>query len=512
MPIEAKVIATEKDFAYLSPREILSYCLERNIKFVREEKIPLNRVRTDPDETIVDEEHADDLSDSIEEWGQLTPIGTRIQVDEETDSLVYDIFDGFHRTDGEKRRGKSTIRSTVIYGCTDEELYDLRILAANSVRSVQFARQAKWISKVFSLSKWADCGLTVSQIFGIAANDRATSYLIKRPPEELQELKDWAKEKARKWDKPVASIYQLLRIVENADPELVKQVRTAGGLKDRSGRITQDRLASVVEVFPVQTHRAAQRAVLKFAVEKRLYAEQVSALARRMAHVITPEMDEDAIISLLQKLSDWDLVRLTNSTIGPSFLTESREQPEEESNFPDEFGETFDDPEKPIFDASIHGDGHKPQLTSEELDLLEIDEEQKPESSDKTKINFSGSKSARYQEGSLGADSSRLKALTEENATLRAALKAVQGGENVVDLKLLIDSAVLPPKEGEVLRRLFLEYQDLSQVCREMGISVGQLILLVQSAFRRYSFEGKPLESTNASFTERAEDDLTSLW
>lgn len=284
----------ETNYSHLTPLELL----RNNIETQRLEVIPLADVITD--QALIDDTHAKELGDSMaQKRGQITPIAVRTR--EEDGKIIYDVIDGFHRSAGKKRRGDSEINATVIYGCPDEEMYDLRILAASSVRSVQFPRIAEWITKSFESTFWAQKGLTVVQAFSLAVSDRERSYL-KISNEELAELKTWAKEKCGKWQKSVTATLGLLRVVASADPELVRQVRTSGGGRDTGSRITPDRLRIVATKFPREECYAAQRAILQYIIENRYYAEEAAVLVERAAPLIQPGMSQEIVYQIVSKI------------------------------------------------------------------------------------------------------------------------------------------------------------------------------------------------------------------
>lgn len=258
-------------------------------KPTRVEVIPLDKVITE--QALIDDSHADELGESlITGRGQLAPIVVRARLDP-TGEVLYDIIDGFHRAEGLKRKGGVEIKANVLYGCSDEELYDQRILAASSVRSVQFARIVEWITKSWETTQWSKKGLSVTQAFAKTVIDREKSRGVDLSSEELFQLKEWVRGKCKRWGRRVGGTYQILNLVSNADPDLVRQVRLSGGGKDREGKITPDRLRIVVEAFP--SNFQAQRALLRLITERRYYAEEAVELVGKAKQLIPPEMSNE---------------------------------------------------------------------------------------------------------------------------------------------------------------------------------------------------------------------------
>lgn len=285
----------------LTPQELIG----RNEVYSREEVIPLFAVIADS--SLTDTQHATDLGLSIEKSGrgQISPIVVRARISEEDPfQPVYDVIDGFHRTAGQKALGKSKIKATVLYGCNDEEMWDLRILAANSVKAVQFPRMAEWLARSYESSKWADSGLSLPQIFALAVNDSTRANNARQlAPDEVTELKDWVREKCIKWDKTPVSVYSTLRIVENADPDLVKQVRSQrGGRKDHKAELSPALIRVIVSAYPGEAYYATQRAIAKAALERKLTEKETLQLMQRSQKFLTTEMGEDEIYDTIKKI------------------------------------------------------------------------------------------------------------------------------------------------------------------------------------------------------------------
>lgn len=311
------------DLNGFSPKDILLARIETE----RLETIPLTRVLTES--ALIDESHASELGISMKQKrGQITPIAVRARIREEDGEIVYDIIDGFHRTAGKKINGDNEINATVIYGCPDEEMYDLRILAASSVRSVQFARVAEWITNSFAATSWAEKGLSVSQAFHIALKDNKRSNTANMTPEEMVELKDWAKGKCKRWGKTLGSIYQDLRVVDHADPELVKEVRIATGGYSRERGITQTKLAYVVNAFPGNANHMLQREILHFAIGNRLKIDQIGTIIENLRRKIQPTATETQIRELIRNIN---LERIPKKN---GFVTQTGQENPGETNDP----------------------------------------------------------------------------------------------------------------------------------------------------------------------------------
>jgi len=256
------------DLSILTPKELI----ERNIRTERLENIDIEQIYIDFG--IVDKSHAEELGKSMkEDRGQLMPILVRARLEE--DVVRYDIIDGFHRTLGKIKEGFKGIDAKVIYSCSDQELYDLRILAANSVKSVQFARLAQWITSSFETSGFAK-HIDVCQAFGLTINDCNRSYVASDlSPEKIEELKKWVIKKSKVWERTPSAIYQDLRIISVSNPELVKIVKDANSGKERAKYLTKEKLKQIAERYPGEKNYHIQKLIVDYVIKHKLQTTHV---------------------------------------------------------------------------------------------------------------------------------------------------------------------------------------------------------------------------------------------
>lgn len=273
--------------------------LRNGIETERLEVIKIAQVQTE--HALVDELHAQELGASMRlRRGQLTPITVRARLAERR-GVVYDVIDGFHRTEGKRQNGDPDINATVVYGCSDEEMYDLRILAASSVRSVQFARIAQWITNSYSITPWAEKGISVTQAFNIAYQDSVSTNLTDQVSrDDIGELKGWIKNKCDRWGRPMGSVRIELQLVANSDPFLVKQVRSTSGGREAETTVTQLKLGTVVKAFPGEENYPIQRAILAFAIGNKIKVPEIAAIAEMLKGKIHPGVTEHELPGLIQ--------------------------------------------------------------------------------------------------------------------------------------------------------------------------------------------------------------------
>lgn len=404
--------------------------------------------------------------------------------------MVYDVIDGFHRAEGRKRSGIAEINATVIYGCSDEEMYDLRILAASSVRSVQFPRIAQWISKAWETTLWSRKGLTVSQAFGLVLSDSKRSNNADLTVEEVIELKEWAVAKCTRWGKTVGATYGILRVVAIADPELTRQVRTSGGGKDRTGRITPVRLQAVAECFPGEANYAAQRAILRLAVERRYYAEEIKQFVEQARIFIEPDMSEDEIYELVNGLS---IIIKPPGSSKKSKLTEEEEvfKDDEEENEervvegwdelePDE--DALDEIERGLIvdEEDIFGNGSRPARGRKRFNR-----QQEPSTRETT-----------LSEGVLARGDGRdIEGLRARIKDLEQALRRTRerGAENTAAPETWWRTVLyLTAVERSCMERILYGIENIDSVAAELKITPNQAIAAIRSAFvKRYIQESQ---------------------
>lgn len=214
----------------------------------RREEILVRRISLE--DLIVDEDHVAALADSMKgPRRQLSEIVVRARSGGMYEGDVgYDVIDGFHRVEAANFLRWETIQAKVLYGCSDGEMYDLRILAANSVKSVKFARLIFWMKGAWNQTPW--CGkITLAQACNLA-DSHSSGERYKLSSEEAKEVKKWMKEKIDKWMIPLSNLYQILFLARSADPDLVKEVRVKGGSGRGEKGLTPQKLRVIVKAFP----------------------------------------------------------------------------------------------------------------------------------------------------------------------------------------------------------------------------------------------------------------------
>lgn len=291
------------DFSDYSPVDLL----KMEVKTERQEEIPVDLIVQES--ALIDPDHAQNLAESMMgDRKQISPTTVRARL---TDSgqVIYDVIDGFHRSEGKRiieqiTSEPQTMKTIVLYGCTDEELFDLRVLAASSVKSIKFARMAEWMKRSFLSTQWRNKHLhelaetetvTLSQVFNLAQFNSSGTHLG-LTADEVVELKGWASKKSKQWDRPLSTLMVEMRTVELAAPDLVQRVRTGGGGKGGKGVLTRARLEAIVTNLPGDWE--TQRLLADLAIVRNILADDLDFLAWSFAQA-KEAFDQDTMTKIL---------------------------------------------------------------------------------------------------------------------------------------------------------------------------------------------------------------------
>lgn len=298
-PGKEKLTTLIKRLYVLEPAIPSMELLDKQARGKRWETIEVPRIQTDV--LINDSIHVSDLSKSIfgsdgnEGFGQINPINAAVFKDN-TRGIYYMPTDGYHRIESFLIAKEPNIESIVLYGLTLEEVYDLRILAANSTGSTRFSRVAEWMQKIFELTKWSkEKHLSLVQAFSLATQGTKGTRLD-LTQEEAKELKGWVKEKAGYWGKKVGSIWADLVIISKADPDLVRSVRIGGGggHGPGKGKFNRDSLKAIVDALPDEF--VLQQLTAQLVTTHNFNALQTAGVAKAMAEF----KNDDEVLELIR--------------------------------------------------------------------------------------------------------------------------------------------------------------------------------------------------------------------
>ncbi len=119
----------------------------------------------DDEGKVYDEEHVQELSESFAKRGQIERLSLSPYITDK-EEIRYRIINGFHRRAGLLAIGRADAKAVLVLGCSEEELFDLRV-GATTHEAVKYPRMVMWINESFQLSEWAKRGITLRQICGL---------------------------------------------------------------------------------------------------------------------------------------------------------------------------------------------------------------------------------------------------------------------------------------------------------------------------------------------------------
>lgn len=213
--------------------------------------VPLAQLKSD---VAVDQVHVRELEDSIKAMGQAQPLLIK-----END---LSIIDGFHRAAAMQGLGFEKAEA-VIWDCTGEDFWDLRIMSAVLHKNVTFARAVDWIEQAFTTSPIASKHKSAYAVF------HAARLGFAKP-----EVKDWAQSKAVKWGLSVGAIENWLLTKQSLAPDIYNEAKNAIA----RGEISLTHYQRLAEYLPSRPE--LQREVMRKVTDEKLTSDQVRELSK----------------------------------------------------------------------------------------------------------------------------------------------------------------------------------------------------------------------------------------
>jgi len=472
---------TREEEAYLNtlPAAVL---IDRDIPYERVEIIPLASVLTE--QSLVDDEHARDLGNSmLGRRGQLSPIVVRARFDE-SGRIVYDIVDGFHRSNGAKGTGKDDIEANVMYHCSDEEMYDLRILAASSVRSVQFPRLVEWMTRSFQTTLWAQQGMTIAQAFGYAVSRSTFSSSSPDVQADMAELQNWVRAKCQLWGHGIPSVFQLLTLNMRAEPGLMRAIRSVGGGRDRTGVVTKGKLAAIADLFPGERNHRLQVLIMEVVLQRRYNARETEVYAARVRGKIQSSMTEPQIRKLLAGIRHDEVQESGDRS---SVLVEGPPQTRAaEQKKPPATTRDYDLEADEGVEQADPWDMLEP--TDEDLEVIE-GHKKGGATRNIVQVRLTPGVLGRGNQNSLSALKARILDLEE---TLERASRETGSSD-----RWWQTAVYLSPVEREIMEGLFGKGLDFDYYIHSKRLTAFQAIAFIQSAFKKHRLAGSFRHSDN---------------
>lgn len=225
--------------------------------------------------------HVHQLMVSLKSKGQLQPL----LVHKETNRII----DGFHREGGMRNLGWEQALC-MVYSCSEEDFWSLRISSAVTHKEVTYARVVEWVRKSFTETKWAKI-MGVEDAFRVGRRGAALHKPI--TPEQRLELTEWVETKSKDWDLKPQEIRDMLKIAQFVPTSVIKGVRD----ETTPGSLTQNML-QVVAKLP--NPKVQERLVSKIRDEK-LTLKSVQELVEKILRAKTDSEKERLLKTVYQK-------------------------------------------------------------------------------------------------------------------------------------------------------------------------------------------------------------------
>lgn len=208
---------------------------------------------------------------------------------------TYDVIKGLHTAVTLKNIGEKSIEAKV-YSETDisnDQLVDLRLkAAAESRKSLHFARFATYIIEGFADTPFAQKGITVEQAFEWSRPQLISPYGTRGVVDEteLTALRKWVEAKAQACNMNVTSLQRNIIIpASKTDPDLVRETRNPGQGNTKKIEISPDHIELISTLFPGSTNYSLQRFLAEAAAKNSFSARELKELLTQMEHVLSKE-------------------------------------------------------------------------------------------------------------------------------------------------------------------------------------------------------------------------------
>lgn len=439
------------ELACIDHREIYKYCdpiclLQKGVETEKEEIIAVENIIRD--DSIISPTHAKKLGKSMQEEDQLTNVALRARLLD--GKIVYDVIDGFHRVEGKRITGEKDIDALVLYGCSDEEMFDRRILAVSSVMEIQFARVADWITKSYTTTTWSKKGVGINRAFRMTVSNTKNSSDGLINPNEISDLKEWVRKKCDKWGKQIGTVRNELLLVNQSDPSLIKEVRTVRTKKESLPVITQQKLGIVVKQFPGEQNFAIQRAIFGYTTKNLIDTDQIRKIVNFLKGIINPNMREESL--------EWAINKACQSIPKKIYHSNGLSECEEDLDL-DELDEDSIEFENDFFDYPEEGFGkntphkhfyHQPKIT---------------------------------RKGALGQGNAHdaIELQTRIKDLEKAINKATSSEKSTVNWWQT--ASYLSPIERTCIEEGLFKHCDLNLLAKQLNISVMKIYTIMRSAF-----------------------------
>lgn len=265
------------------------------------------------EEVAVEAFHVDEIASSIEieaqkgnGTGQLTPV----LLGEIPGINSFFIIDGFHRDASLARLGLSEIFATIRPNSTMEDIYDLRILTANTSHpSVMFPRVIEWAYQTWQQSPWGkDYKITQAFLLTLTSSSGRDLGMTEQ---DATDIKAWVIDKCAKWNMSITRVQKMLVLAQNADPAIIKDVRSRRG-RTPIQNISQEQLRLVATALPGEENYGIQRVAARIIIEHDMNNTAAKDVADRLKVTRSVSAAEE-----VARRTDWQAVKASHARRAP---------------------------------------------------------------------------------------------------------------------------------------------------------------------------------------------------
>ncbi len=297
----------------LPPLKLAKELAQTGESLIKEERVPVDEIRK---EEVINEAHALAMGQTIMhgQWGQTQPLLICAFLSADGTKLVRDTLDGYHRLHGIEIVCKRDdikpplIKTNTMFGLTRAEILEQKIMAATAIKSIKFARIANWMQEVWGETPWVEL-MTVSKAFSLTFSDSSGRNLVGN--EEMTEtIKLWIRNMTAKYGGDIGTLAQQLRIVESANPDLVRLVRIGGSFEKGRMSLTLNAFEAIVMKFPGESNWDLQAEIANLAEKESLSNVQLRLLLAELKHKKT--LDQNVLKTVFDH-GGWRTGEVSNS-------------------------------------------------------------------------------------------------------------------------------------------------------------------------------------------------------
>lgn len=134
----------------------------------------------------------------------------------------------------------------------------------------------------YQLTPWAEKGVRLIDAVNTALFNSDEVKGANLSIEEVDQMKEWVREKSRHWQMPLHTLWGNLSVIEQSDPRLIQLVRPKLTKEDEGRYITQSHLRVVSQEFPGPENYGVQRALINWVLTNSVSASRLESFIDRL--------------------------------------------------------------------------------------------------------------------------------------------------------------------------------------------------------------------------------------